>query len=750
MNPIALNGGYIATAYVSNTMPLESIYRVVWLNRKADIVVVMRIDCKKLKAPKIWSLGKFQELVDEKKLIPRSVTPIPQHRLSDEQLTRRYPPRKGKKVSTPVAFRKKWLSILEEILPNLEKVWRKENSLLQVIEGVAKVHSVPVNQTYQVLYRFLSYGSVKKSVIPFRFLCGGLGKKRVGKGFVLGRKKNDQIKKGLENDNFPLTLDWLVKIRDSYKETIKHGVSIDDGFATFLNLHCVISCAMVNGEIKPIYLDMKDRPSKTQWRTNGPDGNPEEEAWRKQMESKEFEKNFRGMYGNNSPETFRTGILADVDSTSIDRYLVSVFNRLRGVGPARSLPVVDKQIGYIFGVYVGWSVNGEAAKLAILNAASDKVEFSARYGIALAPEEWYSCLHAEYRADKGEFHAEVPRESLGSLNRSIEYVLTGRPDLRPEGEQSHHRLHDHDADGSTYGKTRKRGQKDPAAAAHQNIFDYTRELIRLIWWHNNYAVVEHLLTTEMRQCGVKPTRRAILEWSMAKGYHHQIAYDETDLVLSLCPEMQAVVTPNGVYPVVLRNGNSGDEIVVDELRYLGQYMEQQRWMERARQSGRWRISIQMNPNDPNKVWYQDPDLGLQTFTLASKDPLLGRLATVHDLVLTKTDEIGSVAQAKDEADKARASMKLKNSAERKQSKKEKSEQQLLAKKSNIDSATGAQRRENRQFEIAATGQLPIPVSATPKLPTEEVATAPSPIHEATNMDDEVSRLMDEWLQEEQL
>lgn len=749
MKSIVRNGTYIAASRISNAMPENSIHRVIWIDEDKDICVVMRIDEKKLKKPRILSFTKVDELAATKMLLPRTVAIIPQHRLSDQQLIERYPPADGESISAPLEYRRKWLAVLDQIVPQLERVWRKEISLLNAIETAANTHAVSSNMVYEVLYRFIAFGSVRESVVPNTFKCGGIGKKRVGKGYILGRKKNAQRMCDLENDNFPITEEWLEKIHDTHKETIKRGVSVNEAHSTFLNLHCVKSCTIIDGKTHVIYLDARDCPSKNQFRTNGPDGTPEEEVWRKQMEPKEFEKNFRGMYGNDTPETFRTGILADVDSTSNDRYLVSVFNRLRGVGTARTLPVVDTAIGYIFGMYVGWTVNSEAAKLAILNAASDKVEFCARYGISISPDEWYSCLHAEYRADKGEFHSVESREFLGGLNRSIEYVITGRPDLRGGGEQAHHRLHNHNADGSTYGTFRKRGEKDPAGGANQNIFNYTREYIRNIIYHNNFAVVEYLLTTEMRQCGVKPTRKAILEWCMQHDYHHQIAYAYDDLVLALCPEIEAVVTPNGVFPVVRRNGNSGDEMLLSALRYLGPYIEEQRWLERARRNGRWRIRIRINPNVPTKTWYQDPDLGLQTFMLATKDPLLSRLATVHDLVQTKTDETGPLNKAKDEADRARARMKLENEAEQKQARKEKKEQQALAKKQGTSSNTADGRRKNRQDEVAASGQCPVPVGACSELALPHEVVQLTSVRTATNESDDVGVLMEQWLKARQ-
>lgn len=753
MAKFSVNETYISA--ICGPYPFNSMHRILWFSESENIAVLIRIDKERLGAPLITTYSELDDLIGNKIFLLKSVSLLPQQRLSDEDLNNRYPPKnrrvnkenkKQPEISAPVAYRRKWLPILDEITPNLEIVWRKRKSLHSLISITAEKHDVPENQTYQVLYRFLAAGSARSSVIPNRFLCGAKGSPRIGKGTPLGRKQTETKLKDLPNDNFVLNDDWLRKIRDTYKETIKRGVTAASAYQTFLNLYCSTSCQIIDGVARYEYLPRKKRPSKVQFITNGPASDPKEETWRKQLTDKEYEKNYRGLYGNSEPETFRTGILADVDSTSNDRYLVSVFNCLRGVGTARSLPVVDVNIGYIFGIYVGWNINSEAAKLAVLNAASPKVGFCARYGITINEGEWYSCLHAKYRADRGEFNAESPRESLGNLNRSIEYVMTGRPDYRPIGEQTHRRLHDHDADGSTYGKNRKRGEKNPAKDAHQNIFEYIRELIRLILYHNNYAPADHLLTTEMRQCGVRPTRRAILEWSMAKGYHHQIAYHEDDLVLELCPEVQATVTAQGVYPVVRRNGATGDEVILDELRYLGPFVENNRWLEHARTRGRFRIIIRMNPNDPTRVWYQDADTGLHTLTLATKDPLLGRLCTVNDLISTKTAEISSLTDLKDEADRQKAKIKAINNAERKESKSKKKQQQELAKKANINSSTGADRRKNRQAEVAATGQAPIPIfGSTPILsqPTEPQQSIPS----ADIEHDSTSDLIEQWLRE---
>lgn len=647
---LILNKTYCSVA--SHPFPLGSIHRVIWLSRYENIAVLIRVDVKPLKSPIITTYSYVDDLVEREILQIKNVAFNPNHRLSDEKLAELYPPKNRKvnittqekpKISAAVEYRKFWLNAIDEITPNIEKVWRKEVSLLSLLKSVADSHSVPINATYQVLYKFWAAGSIRKSVISNRINCGGAGKSRVGKGYVLGRKQTQTKLKGLQNDNFKLDAKWLLNIKDTHKETIRNGVTAKSAYLTFLNLHCSTSCVIVDGVAKYKYLPKKARPSKTQFITNGPGDDPEQEAWRKQLADNEYEKNFRGLFGNSEPQTFATGNFADVDSTSNDQYLVSVFNCLVGVGTARTLPVVDVNTGYIFGGYVGWRVNTEAAKLAILNAASQKVEYCAHFGITITPDEWYACLCAKYRADRGEFHAEKPQESLRNLNRSIEFVMTGRPEYRGGGEQTHRRTHDHEPVESTRGRSRKRGEKDPAIAAHKNIFEYTREWIRLILYHNNYAPVPHLLTTEMKRCGVKATRKAILEWSMEMGYHHEVAYLEEDLILELCPEFEAVVTRDGVYPVVKRNSDTGDEILLKELRYLGPFIKEQRWLEQAPANKRFRIKIRINPNLPTKAWYLDVKTGLHELTLSSKDSELKRLVTVEDLVVSKTAERGGSA-----------------------------------------------------------------------------------------------------------
>jgi len=663
------------------------------------------------------------EWVKDKKLILiENETIAPQLKLSDEMLEQRYPPQKCKRaddsnknvISSPLEYRRRWLPFIDEVNPQLIDVWRGQRPLSSVLKPASRKFNLPFNDTYQVLYRFLANRSSRLSVIPLNFKCGNRGLPRVGKGHSLGRRNEAVRKVDGKNTNFKLTKSWLRKITDTYQETIARGVTAGTAYSTFLNLHCLVSAEKIVGKTIIKYLPDDRRPSKSQFLYHGPGNDPEQDMWRKQLLDQEYEKNFRPLDGHTSPVTLRTGLSSHVDASSNDRYLVSVFKRSQSIGPARVIPVVDQDTGYIWGFYCGFRVNQGAAKLAILNATTDKVAMCARFGITIEPRDWYSHLSAEFVGDRGEFNCEPVRHAVDELNISIEYVATGRADLRGRGERTHGLLHDHNANGSTFGKFRQRGERDPAIDADQNIYDFTRELIRQVLYHNNFAPAPHLLTTEMRQAGVRPTRRDILEYSMRMGYHHKHGYDEDDLILALAPEYDAVVTRDGVYPIVRKNIDTGDEIILNELRYLGPFVASERWLETVRKTGhRFRIKVRMDPNDPRAIWYQDPDSGLHRFYLATTDPLIARMATVHDLTQRKTEDTISFKTVENQAQEEQAKIQLQNTAERSviAREKRKAVQDNTGKKGNSSKASG--RRDAMQKEVAALGQSPVRTTPSP-------------------------------------
>ena len=71
-----------------------------------------------------------------------------------------------------------------------------------------------------------------------------------------------------------------------------------------------------------------------------------------------------------------------IDATSADIYLVSRFNRHRIVGRPTIYVVVDVFSGMIVGLYVGFEYpSWLGAMMALVNAATDKVDWCRQYGV---------------------------------------------------------------------------------------------------------------------------------------------------------------------------------------------------------------------------------------------------------------------------------------------------------------------------------------------------------------------------------
>lgn len=119
-----------------------------------------------------------------------------------------------------------------------------------------------------------------------------------------------------------------------------------------------------------------------------------------------------------------------MDSTQADIYLVSRADRSVVVGRPYIYLAVDTATHLIAGVYVGFSCDETAVMTCIEQAASDKVEYCARYGIEITQEQWPSVgMPTEIITDQGrEFFG--PR--MGELCRRYGLEVLTLPPFRPD------------------------------------------------------------------------------------------------------------------------------------------------------------------------------------------------------------------------------------------------------------------------------------------------------------------------------
>lgn len=119
-----------------------------------------------------------------------------------------------------------------------------------------------------------------------------------------------------------------------------------------------------------------------------------------------------------------------MDATQADIYLVSRADRSVVVGRPYIYLAVDTATHLIAGVYVGFSCDETAVMTCIEQAAMDKVEYCARYGIEITQEQWPSVgMPTEIITDQGrEFFG--PR--MGELCRRYGLEVLTLPPFRPD------------------------------------------------------------------------------------------------------------------------------------------------------------------------------------------------------------------------------------------------------------------------------------------------------------------------------
>ena len=142
-----------------------------------------------------------------------------------------------------------------------------------------------------------------------------------------------------------------------------------------------------------------------------------------------YQRDHRPAWGSSAGWRSQPGSY-QMDATQADIYLVSRQDRSIVVGRPYIYLAVDTATHLIAGVYVGYSCDETAVMACIAQAASDKVEYCARYGIEITQEQWPSVgMPTEIITDQGrEFFG--PRMSEMCRRYGLE-VLT-LPPFRPD------------------------------------------------------------------------------------------------------------------------------------------------------------------------------------------------------------------------------------------------------------------------------------------------------------------------------
>ena len=186
-----------------------------------------------------------------------------------------------------------------------------------------------------------------------------------------------------------------------------------------------------------------------------------------------------------------------MDATQADIYLVSRQDRSIVVGRPYIYLAVDTATHLIAGVYVGYSCDETAVMACIAQAASDKVEYCARYGIEITQEQWPSVgMPTEIITDQGrEFFGPRMSEMCRRYGLEVLTLPPFRPDFKGTVEKSIDLLQQRykpmlRGRGVIEEDAQERWATDYRTQATLDLDDFTRIVIHSILYLNSGRILD--------------------------------------------------------------------------------------------------------------------------------------------------------------------------------------------------------------------------------------------------------------------
>ncbi len=274
------------------------------------------------------------------------------------------------------------------------------------------------------------------------------------------------------------------------------------------------------------------------------------------------------------------------------------------------------------------SPSWESARMCILNAMEDKVEFCARYGITITPDEW-PCHHIPNAliGDRGEMESVAADLLVNQLNMRIENMPPYRGDLKGIIEQHFHLINVAMADlpgkmGKDYGE---RCTEDYRLGARLTLNEFIAIIILYILQYNNYHYMESYgKTMQMWQMGVKPIPRDLWNFGMNYLSGVQRTLSRNTVRYAILPTEKASITNHGI-----------------QFRGLFYGCDQgfrEHWFDSAKVNGRDSISVSYDPRDASFIYYKPAsnEEAVECYLLDS-NKISSRLSTAEIEQLQRAD-----------------------------------------------------------------------------------------------------------------
>jgi hypothetical protein len=551
----------------------DKIIRVLWISPSLEDLYAVEInDYKKMTFP--FSI-KYKELLsdlDEDRA--RIVKVDPDLRLisPDPKYLEKY--KKDRDTN--------W-NIIKDIVCQEPEIYIREFRGAMVEETKEKTGKAK-KEIYKFLKKYWFYGKTKNALLKNYFDCGRSQKPREysknpgpkpkdGNGWVVTEKDKENFRKAVNRFHISEKMDLKATHQHMCEEWYHSGYYREYG----------VMVPIVEPENAPTLRQF------TYWYNNEFSS---KQRYSNRRGKRKAEMDVRAIQGDPTARAIGIGYLYEIDSTPADIILVAE-DRKTIIGTPTLYIVKDVYSRIIAGFHASLSPASKIELMvAMINAASNKVDFCKQYGIEIKESDW-PCqnLPAYLAGDRGELKSKWA-ENLVSLNVDVDNAPSYRGDLKPFVEQ-HFRLTNKEIRelfykaGAKPPKMIERGDEDPTGKAALTIYEFTQFMIIQILTYNKSALPdEFLVTKEMFEEKVELTPKGIWEWGESKSLLHEESLDV--LIYNLLPKEQSIVTRRG--------------IKFSDMYYTCDLGLKSGWFEDGRINGKKEIEIRYDPRNVSSIF----------------------------------------------------------------------------------------------------------------------------------------------------
>ncbi|MBG9787028.1 Mu transposase C-terminal domain-containing protein [Brevibacillus laterosporus] len=514
--------------------------RVLWINRKEDIVITISI-INENALPTRKELSVLEEEIKEGKVLKLEYEPFSTFMVPEDKLT-----------VNEIKIRENAWKCIKDIVELEPNIYDPKERYQLIKEVCAKT-----GKTKKYIYKYLRYywkgGKIENALLPRFRKCGGKGKRK-NPTKKMGRPR---ITVEINPENAGVSVnEGIRKIFDEFIQSVYLKVNRRDSvrftYIEMLKKRFNIGVEIKSGKEIPIIPPGHKVPSIAQLRYYIRTQYTNRETLVAREGDVTFERDFRPLLGSETRKASGPGQIFQVDSTVADVYLVNSDNPNLIIGRPVVYIVVDVWTHMVVGLYIGFEgPSWQGLMMAIENTVVNKVEFCADYGISIEEEDW-PCHHMPetFYADRGEMESKYA-DSLGrALGVKLKNAPPYRADLKGIVEQQFRTLNvtvQPWMPGAVKKEYIKRGGPDYVLDAKLTLKDFTKMIIETILHRNNYHYMEYYpLDKAMVRDNIKPIARELWFWGMA--HDHYLKEVHPDIVrLNVLPEAKVKASREGVF-----------------------------------------------------------------------------------------------------------------------------------------------------------------------------------------------------------